>query len=104
MLLIRCPWCGEREETEFGGHSEAHIVRPKKPESVSDEKWGDYLFFRTNPRGWHWEQWSHDFGCRRWFYMLRNTATGEIHSTYAPTDPKPEPPRKNEGKTETGKP
>jgi len=89
MLSIRCPWCGERDETEFRCHGEAHIERPADAASLSDEQWGDYLFFRANPRGWHRERWTHDYGCRRWFYALRHTGTGEIAATYAPTDPKP---------------
>ena len=104
MLLIHCPWCGEREETEFHTHGEAHIRRPKDPGNATDEQWGAYLFFRDNLRGWHREQWTHDFGCRRWFYMLRNTATGEIHATYAPDDIKPEPPPASSSPEERSRP
>ena len=28
MLLITCPWCGPREQSEFSCGGEAHIVRP----------------------------------------------------------------------------
>ena len=46
MLLIYCPHCCEyRDEEEFSYSGEAHISRPTKPESMSDEEWGDYLFF-----------------------------------------------------------
>ena len=49
MLLIHCPHCQEyRDEEEFSYGGEAHIVRPLEPEALSDEEWGDYLFFRTN--------------------------------------------------------
>ena len=47
MLLIPCPWCGEREEAEFHNGGEAHIERPLKPESLSDEEWAEYLFIST---------------------------------------------------------
>lgn len=90
MLLIRCPWCGEREESEFHNRGEAHLARPADPDALSDQEWGDYLFFRHNTRGWQSEMWSHDFGCRRWFNMARNTATGEILATYKPGEPRPE--------------
>ena len=53
MLLIECPWCGERAETEFSYGGEAGIVRPKDPDALSDEEWADYLFNRKNPRGAH---------------------------------------------------
>ncbi len=90
MLLIRCPWCGEREESEFHNRGEAHLARPADPDALTDQEWGDYLFFRDNTRGWQSEMWSHDFGCRRWFNMARNTATGEILATYRLDEPRPE--------------
>ena len=33
MLLIECPWCGARDESEFTYGGEAHIVRPEDPDS-----------------------------------------------------------------------
>jgi len=53
MFLIECPWCGERDETEFHCVGEAHIARPLDTEKLSDEEWADYLFMRKNPRGAH---------------------------------------------------
>lgn len=78
MLLIRCPWCGPREETEFSYGGEAHIVRPKDPNALSDEEWADYLFMRANKRGTHDEQWCHSAGCRRWFEVIRDTVSYRI--------------------------
>ena len=46
MLNINCPWCGLRDQTEFSYGGEAHIVRPKDPDALSDDEWGHYLFFR----------------------------------------------------------
>ncbi|MFQ3308831.1 MAG: heterotetrameric sarcosine oxidase delta subunit [Porticoccaceae bacterium] len=83
MLLIYCPHCLEhREEEEFSYGGEAHIARPLAPESLTDEEWGDYLFFRKNPRGIHHEMWYHGVGCRRYFNATRNTLTYEILETY----------------------
>ncbi len=83
MLLIRCPHCEEnREEEEFTYNGEAHIVRPLQPAALSDEQWGDYLYFRTNPRGIHREMWFHGIGCRRYFYAQRDTVSYEILETY----------------------
>ena len=90
MLLIECPWCGERDQTEFSYGGEAHIARPKNSADISDEAWGDYVFFRSNPKGVHKERWVHSFGCRRWFNMVRDTASGEIHGTYAPGENPPD--------------
>ena len=60
MFIIDCPYCGERDQTEFTCHGEAHIARPSNPNEVSDEEWGRYLFFRNNPKGIHFERWTHD--------------------------------------------
>ncbi|MBT3658225.1 MAG: sarcosine oxidase subunit delta [Rhodospirillaceae bacterium] len=82
MLLIPCPFCGEREESEFHQGGEAHIVRPKDPDELSDAEWADYLFLRKNTKGLFLERWVHLHGCRRWFNMARNTATNEIIAVY----------------------
>ena len=82
MLLIDCPWCGLREESEFHCGGEAHIVRPPRPEELSDSEWAHYLFMRTNPKGRHRERWVHEAGCRRWFNVERDTVTHEITAVY----------------------
>ena len=82
MLLIACPWCGERNETEFRYGGEAHIAYPHDPAALSDEAWADYLFMRTNPKGRHRERWVHAHGCRRWFNAVRDTTTHEIIAVY----------------------
>ncbi|MBK1780771.1 sarcosine oxidase subunit delta [Advenella sp. WQ 585] len=84
MLLIKCPWCGERAESEFAAGGEAGIVRPANPESLSDEAWGDYLFMRQNKRGLQHEQWQHVHGCRRWFTVYRDTVTYAFQETADP--------------------
>ena len=83
MLHIYCPHCEEyREEEEFRPKGEAHLARPKAPEETDDEAWGDYLFFRKNPRGVHHEQWLHAAGCRKFFNVTRHTVSYEILETY----------------------
>ena len=82
MLLIACPWCGERNETEFRYGGEAHIAYPQDPAALTDDAWADYLFMRTNPKGLHRELWVHAHGCRRWFNALRDTTTHEIVAIY----------------------
>lgn len=82
MLNIKCPWCGERAQTEFAYYGEAHIARPETPAALSDEEWGAYLFLRKNPKGVHYERWMHSAGCRRFFNMARHTVSGEIYATY----------------------
>lgn len=90
MLMITCPWCGPREQSEFAYGGEAHIARPRDPGALDDAQWADYLFMRTNPRGRHLEQWAHAFGCRRWFNVERDTVTYRITSVYKPGEAPPE--------------
>jgi sarcosine oxidase, subunit delta len=89
MLIIDCPWCGPREQTEFSCGGEAHIVRPLAPDSLTDEQWADYLFMRKNTRGPHLEQWAHTYGCRRWFNVARDTVTYRITAVYKPGESAP---------------
>ena len=48
MFIINCPYCGERDQTEFSSGGEAHIVRPKQPTELSDDEWAEFLFMRKN--------------------------------------------------------
>ena len=89
MLLIPCPYCGPREETEFSYGGEAHIERPKQPEALSDEAWADYLFMTGNTKGVFLERWVHSHGCRRWFNAARDSVTYEILAVYPMGSPPP---------------
>jgi len=82
MLLITCPHCGPREETEFSYGGEAHIERPKQPDQMSDAEWADYVFMKSNAKGVFLERWVHSHGCRRWFNAARDTVTYEILAIY----------------------
>ena len=82
MLLIRCPHCGERDETEFSCGGEAHIARPLAGNSITDAEFADYLFMRDNAKGVFLERWMHAAGCRRWFNMARDTVSHKIIETY----------------------
>lgn len=90
MLLITCPWCGPRDETEFHYGGEAHIARPENPENLSDAEWADYVFMRTNAKGPFAERWMHAAGCRRWFNVVRDTATDRPLATYRIGESRPE--------------
>ncbi len=82
MQLIECPWCGRREEAEFGYGGQAHVAYPNEPAALTDEQWADYLFIRANTRGPYAERWVHSAGCRRWFNAVRDTATHRFLATY----------------------
>ena len=82
MLNIPCPFCGNREETEFSCAGEAHIARPLIENSITDAEFADYLFLRDNTKGVFLERWRHAAGCRRWFNMVRDTVSHEIIEVY----------------------
>ena len=82
MLLINCPWCGNRPELEFAYGGQAHLARPPQPVELSDQQWADFLYVRSNPRGLHAERWRHARGCGRFFNALRDTTTDHFSATY----------------------
>ncbi|MEV7087734.1 sarcosine oxidase subunit delta [Streptomyces sp. NPDC093085] len=92
MLLVNCPWCGPRNETEFRYGGQAHVPYPADPHALDDAEWAAYLFYRDNPKGPFAERWMHGTGCRRWFNAVRDTETYRILATYRPGDPRPDLP------------
>jgi heterotetrameric sarcosine oxidase delta subunit len=78
MLRIKCPWCGERDETEFRYKGDATRARP--PAGAGVEAFTAFVFERDNPRGWHLEWWLHTGGCRRLLRVARHTVSHEIHA------------------------
>ena len=91
MLLIDCPYCGERPEPEFVYGGQAHVVRPRVPAEVSADEWVRYLYLRDNSRGVHAERWRHTHGCGRFFNALRDTTSDQFLATYKVGEPRPPP-------------
>jgi sarcosine oxidase subunit delta len=79
MLLIPCPNCGEREESEFvyGGRS---IKYPALDKSVASETWHQVLHLGDSSSENSQEFWYHQFGCECWFEIARNVITHEINT------------------------
>ena len=90
MLLIPCPYCGERPELEFRYGGEAHVARATDATSLTDEQWSDFLYMRDNPKGMHAERWWHVHGCGRFFNCLRDTLSDKIFATYKVGEARPE--------------
>ncbi len=90
MLLIQCPFCGTRDQSEFTNGGEAHVKRPDGSKEISDHEWGEYVFVRANPKGIFYERWVHSHGGRKWFNCVRDTSTDEILEVYKLTDPRPD--------------
>jgi sarcosine oxidase, subunit delta len=92
MLLITCPWCGQRDQSEFSYGGEAHISRPTNSLEMTDEQWAEYVFMRSNPKGPWAERWMHASGCRKWFNAVRDTSTDRFLAVYKPGEPRPDIP------------
>ncbi len=77
MLLIPCPWCGNRAETEFFC---AGQVRPPRSKFIqaNDEEWIQFLSYRDNKAGVLEEYWWHEKGCGEWFTLCRNNVTHDF--------------------------
>ncbi|WP_461168717.1 sarcosine oxidase subunit delta [Arthrobacter sp. Z1-15] len=104
MLLISCPNCGSRDETEFHYGGQAHVPYPKNPHELSEREWAEFLFYRDNTRGTFAERWLHSTGCRQWFNMLRDTVTYDIKAVYPMGAPRPDrsfPPAAESGAAST---
>jgi sarcosine oxidase subunit delta len=89
MLLIDCPYCGERPEVEFSYGGQAHLERPLRPAELTDEQWAAFLYLRVNPRGLHAERWRPLRGCGRFFNALRDTTNDRFAATYRVDEPPP---------------
>ena len=89
MLLIPCPFCGERPELEFRYGGQAHVVRAADASQLSDEQWSDFLYMRDNPKGLHTERWRHVHGCGRFFNCVRDTVSDRIFATYKVGEARP---------------
>ncbi len=92
MLIIDCPWCGPRNQVEFRYGGQSDRTYPDNSDQLSDQQWKDYLFIRQNPKGYLYEQWCHQHGCRRWFNALRDTRNNHLITTYPLNAPKPDRP------------
>jgi sarcosine oxidase subunit delta len=75
MLMVSCPHCGARDESEFVCVGEPRL----RPDAVLDERaWSDALYTRANLKGLAEELWFHKHGCRQWFRLTRDTSTGRF--------------------------
>ena len=78
MIRIRCPFCGERDHSEFTYGGDASVTYP--PLEAPAEEWVEAVFQRENIRGVQSETWHHVNGCRMWLVVERDTMTHEIHA------------------------
>ena len=82
MILVPCPWCGDRNSQEFRYVGQSS-PRPD-PATTTPEEWRHYLYLEENPAGWMTETWYHRAGCRRYFVAARHTVTNEFRESRRP--------------------
>jgi len=78
MIRINCPFCGERDHSEFSYGGDASVQYPELDAPI--QAWHDAVFMRENIRGLQSETWHHVGGCRMWLIIERDTQTHEIHA------------------------
>lgn len=77
-MRIQCPFCGERDLSEFAYFGDADIERIDSAAPDAEARLVDAIYLRNNPAGPHNELWYHASGCRGWLRVKRNTQTHEI--------------------------
>jgi len=77
-MRIPCPFCGERDLSEFVYLGDADCRRPDPAAQEAAAQFIEAVYLRDNPAGPHEELWYHASGCRGWLRVNRNTVTHEI--------------------------
>ncbi len=85
-MRIACPYCGERDHSEFAYRGDAAPKRPPlripvKTEPIPqrpDSDVFDYVYIRENRPGQMRELWQHASGCRAWIIVERDVTTHRI--------------------------
>jgi heterotetrameric sarcosine oxidase delta subunit len=76
MLLINCPYCGERDESEFryGGR---RVIYPPLDSSAGIEKWHRAIHLHDNSQEPIREFWYHESACELWIEINRDIDSHE---------------------------
>ncbi len=77
-MRIECPFCGERDVSEFNYLGDAGFHHPPADAEDRAERYYEAVYLRDNPAGSHEELWYHAAGCLAWLRVTRNTRTHEI--------------------------
>lgn len=82
-FLIPCPNCGERSvyEFRFGGE-----IKSRPEAGSNDVAWLAYSYATSNSERSQREWWFHTYGCRQWFFAVRDTATNVVSETSLPEE------------------
>ena len=96
-MRIPCPFCGERDVSEFTYLGDATLARPDPAAPDAARAFHDYVYLRDNPAGAHRELWYHAAGCRSWLRVARDTRSHAVEGatlarrSVAPDAADPEP-------------
>ena len=79
MLEIPCPCCGNRPHSEFVYDGDA-LVMPLDYSQLDtpQDQAASYVYDRRNIRGIIQEYWHHQYGCRQWLVVKRDSFSHEI--------------------------
>ena len=80
-MRIPCPFCGERDGSEFSYLGDASVPRPDPAAEDAEARFFEAVYLRANPAGEMQELWYHASGCRRWLKVTRDTRTHAISGT-----------------------
>jgi sarcosine oxidase subunit delta len=79
-MRIRCPFCAERDSSEFTFAGDASVRRPDPEAPDAAARFFEAVYLRDNPAGRYEELWYHGSGCRSWLRVTRDTRTHEVFS------------------------
>lgn len=79
-MRIKCPYCGERDLSEFTYLGAADPKRPDPAAASAEDAFFEYVYIRENLAGPLAELWYHGGGCRSWLRVVRDTRNHEIES------------------------
>ena len=82
MQIFPCPFCGDRNETEFHFAGELGKVRPDTTGDISATDWSTYLFTQRNEKGAVHEVWMHT-PCAELFVLERDSVSMEVTGSRA---------------------
>jgi len=77
-MRIECPFCGERDSSEFRYLGDAAYRRPASEAPDAADRFYEAVYLRDNPMGPHQELWYHANGCLSWLRVTRDTRTHAI--------------------------
>jgi len=74
-FVLTCPYCGDREVTDFAFGGE---LSARPTEAPTLRELSAYNYFRRNVAGLEREWWYHRSGCRTWFHADRDTQSNRV--------------------------